>query len=76
MIPVVLGGQDSIWNAQLACRSCNVSKGPMTDKEIQAAHAAHLPRAQVADSSNQAGTPSDKPTPLVAAEALRAREGG
>ena len=73
MIPIALGGQDSIRNAQLACRSCNMSKGTMTDKEFRAAHAAHLPtgRAQMADSSHQAGAPTDKPTPLVAAEALR-----
>ena len=46
MIPVALGGQDSIRNAQLACRSCNMSKGTMTDKEFRAEHAAHLPQEE------------------------------
>ena len=46
MIPVALGGQDSIRNAQLACRSCNMTKGTMTDKEFRAAHAAHLPQEE------------------------------
>ena len=70
MIPVALGGQDSIRNAQLACRSCNASKGPMTDKEFRAAHAAHWPQEE-----RKWPIPPikpellrNKPTPLVAAE--------
>ena len=46
MIPKVRGGQDSIRNAQLACRRCNQSKGTMTDIEFREKHATFLPQEE------------------------------
>ena len=53
MIPKTRGGEDSIRNCQLACKSCNLAKGTMTDIEFRVKHADCLPQ--------QERTPADPP---------------
>ena len=46
IIPRALGGPDHIRNSQLACRTCNLAKGTMTDIEFRQRNARLLPQRE------------------------------
>ena len=46
IIPKALGGPDHIRNSQLACRTCNLAKGTMTDIEFRQKNPRLLPQME------------------------------
>ena len=72
IIPKKLGGPDHIRNSQLACRTCNLAKGTMTDIEFRQKNASLLPQKE----RTPASPPIDPKLLQVQENTSTRREGG
>ncbi len=71
IIPRKLGGPDNIRNAQLACQSCNIAKGTLTDIEFRQKHRGILPQRE-----RTPANPPVNPSRLSAATMPQPTRGG